>query len=472
MIGAAALVCGVVVCVVVLGSDHQQAKAAFAIFGPAVGWGFIGTGLWAWRREPANRTGKLMVALGFAWLLSTLEAANSPLVYTVAITVGSLWGSFFAHLGLSFPSGRVPNRFDRGLVVAGYLIFPLANVPALFFAGPRELDCAGCPANVLLVRADDDLAGAAARVRRGPVRGPLPRGPGPGGPALAPLERARAPAADAGLRLLAAHVPARDRGSGRRRRRGLLGRVHRRLADAVRLPGRPAAQPRVRARRRAARPPGGAARLARADRRGRRRRAAAAGARPARRRAVAARGAGPPAPHRAHAGRAGIRSSRRCSTAPRRSSRPACPSCASSRAASIRRCSPTGGSSRRCRRSCRARPCPWRSRRSSTRRCRTRSRARPTSSSPRRSRTWPSTRRRRRPPSWCGGSTGASRSTSPTTASAAPTPRTGSGLRGLADRLAALDGTLSLESPAGGGTRLHAEIPARAQTVPSGGSAR
>ena len=35
----------------------------------------------------------------------------------------------------------------------------------------------------------------------------------------------------------------------------------------------------------------------------------------------------------------------------------------------------------------------------------------------------------------------------------------GSGLRGLADRLAALDGTLSVESPVGGGTHLHAEIP-------------
>ena len=35
----------------------------------------------------------------------------------------------------------------------------------------------------------------------------------------------------------------------------------------------------------------------------------------------------------------------------------------------------------------------------------------------------------------------------------------GSGLRGLADRLAALDGTLSLDSPAGHGTRLHAQIP-------------
>ena len=35
----------------------------------------------------------------------------------------------------------------------------------------------------------------------------------------------------------------------------------------------------------------------------------------------------------------------------------------------------------------------------------------------------------------------------------------GSGLRGLADRVAALDGTLSLESPAGGGTVLRAKIP-------------
>jgi signal transduction histidine kinase len=35
----------------------------------------------------------------------------------------------------------------------------------------------------------------------------------------------------------------------------------------------------------------------------------------------------------------------------------------------------------------------------------------------------------------------------------------GSGLRGLGDRVAALDGTLSVESPPGHGTRLHVEIP-------------
>jgi signal transduction histidine kinase len=35
----------------------------------------------------------------------------------------------------------------------------------------------------------------------------------------------------------------------------------------------------------------------------------------------------------------------------------------------------------------------------------------------------------------------------------------GSGLRGLTDRVAALDGTLSVDSPAGAGTRLNVEIP-------------
>jgi signal transduction histidine kinase len=38
-------------------------------------------------------------------------------------------------------------------------------------------------------------------------------------------------------------------------------------------------------------------------------------------------------------------------------------------------------------------------------------------------------------------------------------PARGSGLRGLADRLAALDGTLEIDSPADGGTRVTATIP-------------
>jgi signal transduction histidine kinase len=44
----------------------------------------------------------------------------------------------------------------------------------------------------------------------------------------------------------------------------------------------------------------------------------------------------------------------------------------------------------------------------------------------------------------------------------------GSGLRGLADRVAVLDGRLSVVSPAGEGTRLRAEIPCNAEGRPGG----
>ncbi len=130
----------------------------WAIFGAVVGWSFVGTGLYAWRRRPESRTGALMVLLGFAWFLSTLEAANSPLVYTLALVTGGLWGGVFLHLGMSFPSGRLAPGIDRALVIAGYVIFPPATVPALFFAGPPELGC-DCPTNMLLIRRDEELAG-------------------------------------------------------------------------------------------------------------------------------------------------------------------------------------------------------------------------------------------------------------------------------------------------------------------------
>jgi signal transduction histidine kinase len=157
----AALAAGAGVVAVVLTSDHQDAQAVWAIFGPAVGWSFIGTGLYAWRRRPESRTGELMVLLGFAWFLFTLDSSNSPLVYTFAQVAGPLWGAVFLHIGLSFPSGRLAPGLDRALVIAGYVIFPLAFVPALLFAGPHELGCDDCPENVLLVHRDADLANIA-----------------------------------------------------------------------------------------------------------------------------------------------------------------------------------------------------------------------------------------------------------------------------------------------------------------------
>ena len=154
----AGVLAGAVVIATELTSDHQDARIVWAVFGPAVGWSFIGTGLYAWRRRPESRTGALMVLLGFAWFLFTLQASDSPLIYTVASAVGGLWGGIFLHLGVSFPSGRLTSVRDRGLVIAGYLIIPFAFLPALLVASPGDLRCDDCPDNLLLIERHETAA--------------------------------------------------------------------------------------------------------------------------------------------------------------------------------------------------------------------------------------------------------------------------------------------------------------------------
>jgi signal transduction histidine kinase len=154
----AALVCGAAVDALLLASDHQDAKTLWAIFAPAIAWSFIGTGLYAWRRRPESRAGALMVLLGFAWFLAGLSFANSRLPYSIAFVLGGLWGGVFLQLVMTFPSGRLASGHDRAIVIAGYVIFTVGSVPAMLFAGPHELGCDDCPVNVLLIRRDTDLA--------------------------------------------------------------------------------------------------------------------------------------------------------------------------------------------------------------------------------------------------------------------------------------------------------------------------
>jgi signal transduction histidine kinase len=157
-IATAALTAGALVGALQLTSDHREARVVWAILSAAVGWSFVGTGLYAWRRRPESRIGVLMILLGFAWFLARLDGANSPLVYSFTLVAGGLWGGVFLHLGLSFPSGRLTEPIDRVLTVAGYVIFSLAFVPAALFSGPRRIGCADCPENLLDVRHDPGLA--------------------------------------------------------------------------------------------------------------------------------------------------------------------------------------------------------------------------------------------------------------------------------------------------------------------------
>jgi signal transduction histidine kinase len=154
----AAILCGAAIVVLALASEHQEPQAVWAVFGPAVGWSFVGTGLYAWRQRPESRTGALMVIMGFAWFASGLGLANAPAVHTVASITGGLWGGVFLHLLMAFPSGRLARGLDRTLVIAGYVIFTVGSVPPMLFATRRDLGCERCPTNLLMIHRNEDIA--------------------------------------------------------------------------------------------------------------------------------------------------------------------------------------------------------------------------------------------------------------------------------------------------------------------------
>ena len=163
-IAAGALLCGVGDVLLVRSSEHFADPGVWAVFGPLIGWSFVGTGLYAWRRLPESRSGLLMTLTGFAWLLAPLTAADSPIVFTFGILLGGLAGALFGHLILSFPTGRLRTPARRRVVAASYVIIPLAPVPAMLVSESDDIitDCVGgCPRNVLLVSRNEALGDAA-----------------------------------------------------------------------------------------------------------------------------------------------------------------------------------------------------------------------------------------------------------------------------------------------------------------------
>jgi hypothetical protein len=96
----AALAAGAAVVAIELASDHREAKTVWAIFGPAVGWSFIGTGLYAWRRRPESGTGALMVLADDG--VGGADAARGSGLRGLADRVAALDGT----ISLDSPPGR------------------------------------------------------------------------------------------------------------------------------------------------------------------------------------------------------------------------------------------------------------------------------------------------------------------------------------------------------------------------------
>lgn len=105
-----------------LSSPHALAQVV-------VGWSYLAAGLVAWARRPANRMGRLLVLTGLALLARQLRYSEEALLFTPFFIVGDVGYALVAYSALAYPSGRVTDRAERALVVAGFTVALL--LPAL-----------------------------------------------------------------------------------------------------------------------------------------------------------------------------------------------------------------------------------------------------------------------------------------------------------------------------------------------------
>jgi signal transduction histidine kinase len=107
-----------------------------------IGGSFAACGLVAWRRRPANPTGRLMVVTGLSFLAGPLfEQFDAPVMQTLGLLLGDVWIALLVVLLLSFPSGRrLQSATDLALAGAvAFAYLPLGVAWLLFYDQPGNL---------------------------------------------------------------------------------------------------------------------------------------------------------------------------------------------------------------------------------------------------------------------------------------------------------------------------------------------
>jgi signal transduction histidine kinase len=107
-------------------ASYLPEEPGLAAADATVGLAFIGLGVVAWQRRPSSRSGLLMAATGFAWFAGSFASAalflhRGPLV----------------HLLVSYPRGRLRSRLEQLVVGAMYVdgaVYSLARQDAVTIA--------------------------------------------------------------------------------------------------------------------------------------------------------------------------------------------------------------------------------------------------------------------------------------------------------------------------------------------------
>jgi signal transduction histidine kinase len=96
-----------------------------------VGVCFTAAGVLTWRADPQNRTGMLMVAVGITWYLGDLQASDNPVLFGMGFCLYHLTAVVFAHLLLALPDGRLQRSYRKAVI--GWVYLSTCGIQAVRF---------------------------------------------------------------------------------------------------------------------------------------------------------------------------------------------------------------------------------------------------------------------------------------------------------------------------------------------------
>jgi signal transduction histidine kinase len=92
----------------------------------------------------------LMTAVGFAFFLSVLSAADASWLFTIGVLLSSVYLAVFVHMLLAYPDGRIDSPRLRKVLAGGYTLALIGPAPILMFGDMDKTGC-DCPDSAIFV---------------------------------------------------------------------------------------------------------------------------------------------------------------------------------------------------------------------------------------------------------------------------------------------------------------------------------
>ena len=159
-LAALAFLAGVGAAALILTSGHENSRGLAAALILSAAWSFTFTGLYAWDRRPGNNIGPLMTAIGFAWFFVAMTFSDNEVVFSIGIAGNTLAYAILIHLLLCFPDGKLEGRLNKWVVGLTYFITTVLQAIRFVVTVPANDGCEGCPENPVLIAGHETLSDA------------------------------------------------------------------------------------------------------------------------------------------------------------------------------------------------------------------------------------------------------------------------------------------------------------------------